>query len=285
VDFQGLSLMKYLIICIGVLSTVIIFFVVMDYIFYAQYETKAKNIKAEAGRYDSSIIGDNDLRHLPAPVARYMRACGLVGMKRINSMRLIHTGTFKAGVDKEFMPIKGEYYLTTKKPSFCWYGKMSIMPGVTASAIDTYFDGNGSMVVKVLSFLNIVNTQSKETMYSAFGRCIAEMTMVPSFFLDTARVHWTSADSLRADCVVSDAGLSTKAALYFNLDGMLDKIVVERYYDRGNNQATLEKFTGTASYVRNYSGLKIGSVYDGYWNLKEGDLHYVHFIVEKVDYE
>jgi len=30
--------------------------------------------------------------------------------------------------------------------------------------------------------------------------------------------------------------------------------------------------------------LKLGSVVDGYWNLKEGDLHYVHFIIEKVEF-
>ena len=58
------------------------------------------------------------LAAMPAPLARYLRYSGAVGQKRISSLRLQHAGTFKPGANKAWMPIEGEYYITTKKPSF-----------------------------------------------------------------------------------------------------------------------------------------------------------------------
>lgn len=37
--------------------------------------------------------------------------------------------------------------------------------------------------------------------------------------------------------------------------------------------------------ARDFGGLKLASVMDGYWNLPEGDLHYVHFVIERVECE
>ena len=67
-------------------------------------------------------------------------------------------------------------------------------------------------------------------------------------------------------------------------DGSLDRIVVMRYFDRGRGRATLERFTGTSSRPRNYGGLVLGSRLDGFWNLPEGDLHYVSFEVESIEF-
>ena len=38
----------------------------------------------EAGKTDPAPVSDADLNDLPPPVARYLKASGLVGMKRIN---------------------------------------------------------------------------------------------------------------------------------------------------------------------------------------------------------
>jgi hypothetical protein len=154
------------------------------------------------------------------------------------------------------MPIKGEYFLTARKPSFCWYGKISFLPGLSVSARDSYQNGKGNMVIKIMSAIKIADVRSETINYSAFGRCVAEMTMIPSFFLDRERIKWTGFDNLSARCIVTDAGLSTPAELYFKEDGSLYKIVVDRYFDRGKNQGTIEKFTGTCDVLKDFNGLR-----------------------------
>jgi|GEM_PF-3143745 len=276
--------MKALLIIGIVIVMIISFFIVMNQLFYNKFRKQANHIIIEAGRQDSNLITEEDLATLPIPIARYIRFSGLVGSKKISTMRIVHSGSFKPGANKKFMPVKGEYSLTTKKPSFSWFGKVAMVPGLTFSAFDSYFNGHGRMTVKLLSTFKIVDVDSKEIGLSAFGRCVAEMTLVPSFFLDNEKVKWLSSDSTKAECQITDLDLITNAQLYFNKNGSLDKIVVDRYFDRDNGKTTLEKFTAKGQDIKDFRGLKLGSVVDGYWNLKEGDLHYVHFIIEKVEF-
>lgn len=253
--------------------------------FYSDFLKTARKIRNESGLHPDEPITENDLKNLPLPVGAYIRASGFVGRKKISYMHLTHSGTFRPGADRQFVPIKGEYFLTTRKPSFCWFGKISLFPRISVSAMDYYYNGAGRMLVKLLSLVSLVNENSKETGMSAFGRCIAEMTLIPSFFLDNERIRWTSYDLSHAACTITDAGFATDAQLYFNADGTLDSIEVGRYYDRRNGQFSHEKFTGKSKSLADYNGLKIPSVIDGYWNLKEGDLHYVHFLIGKVEFE
>jgi hypothetical protein len=277
--------MKAILVIVTIIVVTIVVVSAADRIFYKEFTDKAAEIKAAAGQFDSGKIMEEDLKHLPKPVAKYIRYCGLVGKERINYMHLTHTGSFRPGADKEMLPIEGEYYLTTYKPSFAWFGKIKMMPLITTTAFDSYFNGEGKMIVKLASIVKIVEAVSEETSRSALGRCFAEMTMSPSFFLDDKRIHWSESDSTTATCIFTDNDKSTDAKLYFNKDHSLDKIVVNRYYSSADGKQTLEKFTGKCSAYRDFNGLKIATVYDGYWNLRSGDLHYVHFVINEVKYE
>ncbi len=278
--------MKTVLIIIGILVVALICLLqAMNYLFFRKFRKMTDKVLLEAGRTYPAPVSEAELNDLPPPIARYLRASGLVGMKRISFARIYHSGEFKPGKDKKFMPANGEYLLTTRKPAFVWYGKISMFPGLYFSAIDYYFKGKGNMLVKILGTFPVVDARSALVDKSAFGRCVAEMTMVPSFFLDRDRIRWTGFGDDHAKCTVTDVGLSTKARLFFNNDGSLAKIAVERYYDRGNGQETLEKFVGLCSVIRDFNGLKLNTVYDGYWDLPEGELHYVHFVIDRIEFE
>jgi hypothetical protein len=275
--------------CVVVIALVVIgiviLFIFADRLFHAGFVKQAGKVRAGIGRQDETPVTESDLSRLPEPVARYLRFSGVLGRKRVSFMHLFHSGTFRPGAGRPFMPIRGEYFLTTKRPSFCWYGRISPLPGLAIAARDSYADGRGRMWVKVLSLFNVVNSHTPQTDLSAFGRCLAEMTLAPSFFLDGAGLVWTRVDGDSAECRFSDAGLSVRGTFHVHPGGELARIEVERYYDRGRGQATIETFTGVGREARDYNGLKLPSVMDGYWNLKEGDLHYVHFVIDRVEFE
>lgn len=277
--------METWVIVIVILVLVGFFFAVAGRRFYNSFARQAREVRAWAGKQDEAPVSEEELKKLPEAVARYMRFSGVAGKKKISFMRLRHSGTFRPGSKSPFLPIRGEYYLTTKKPSFCWYGRISLLPGLTVAACDSYADGKGRMRVKAMSLIKIADARSPEVGMSGFGRCVAEMTLAPSFFLDGSRVAWTRSDAASADCLVSDAGLSTAARLFFHPDGSLERIEVERFYDRGGGRGTIETFSGAGHDVRDFGGLKLASVIDGYWNLADGDLHYVHFVIERVEWE
>lgn len=269
----------------GLFAALFVFLKVSERAFYNSFLRRSLEIRGESGKQADALVTEKDLEGLPEPAVRYLRSSGVIGNKRISSAHLKHSGSFKTGAGRPFLPVTGEYFITTKKPSFTWYGRLNMFPGVPVVAFDSYFNGKGRMLVKLLSAITVVDARSKETDHSAFGRCVAEMAMVPTFFLDRELIRWeqTGKDSVR--CTVADAGFSTEAELYVNPDGSLDKTVVMRYFDRGGGKATLEKFTGRTSGCREHGGLRLPARLDGYWNLKEGDLHYVSFIIDSMEIE
>jgi hypothetical protein len=58
-----------------------------------------------------------------------------------------------------------------------------------------------------------------------------------------------------------------------------------RYFERGGGEATLEPFTGKGSDPKSFGGRVLATKLDGIWNLPEGDLHYVSFDVDDVEFE
>lgn len=268
-----------------VLLAVIAFLAGADRLYYAKFVRQAKAVRIQAGLDTNGQYSEADLSGLPAPVANYIRFSGLIGKKKISAARISHKGTFRPGEKAPFYPIRGIYYLTTVKPSFYWYGKIKLFPGISVTAIDSYFNGKGSMRIKAMSLVDIGGTNTAGIDDSAFGRCIAEMTIIPSFFLDRNRIKWTGGNSTSAECVVTDSGKSAVARLYFNPDGSMERIVVRRMYDHGNGRYTPENFTGKGSDYRVIDGVRIPTVLDGYWNLKDGDLHYVHFTITRAEFE
>lgn len=70
-----------------------------------------------------------------------------------------------------------------------------------------------------------------------------------------------------------------------NGNGRMEKIVVDRYYATGHEKPVLAKFTGAMSVAKEFHGLKIGTVYDGIWDFQNEQYHYVHFIINKIEYE
>ena len=214
--------MKKIIIILALLVVALIcFFQVMNYLFYRKFRKMTEKVLQETGKTDQSPISEADLKDLPPPVARYIKASGLVGMKRISFARITHSGEFKPGKDRKFMPANGEYLVTTRKPSFIWYGKISMFPGLFFTAVDYYVEGKGNMRVRILGTFPVVDAKSAMVDKSAFGRCVAEMALAPSFFLDRERIVWTGYGEDHAECTVTDSGLSTNARLFFNKDGSL----------------------------------------------------------------
>ncbi len=256
-----------------------------DKTFRRAFRQRAAGLRAEAGSPSDVPVTEAELQEIPEPMARYIRFSGAVGKKRISALHLRHSGRFKIAAAKPWMPICGEYFITATKPSFAWYGRLRVAPGVHVAAVDSYGGGHGRMLVKAMSLFRIADDQSDQVSRSAFGRCIAELTMAPTFFLDRQYVRCTQTGRDQVRCTVTDGELSTDAELFINDDGSLDRVVVMRYFDRGRGRTTLEPFTGKNSRPRMFAGRMLASTMDGIWNLPEGDLHYVSFEIEHVEFE
>jgi hypothetical protein len=193
--------MKKAMITIAILAAAaVVYFVAAEKRFYDSFVAQALKIKKASGSRAGVIITEKDLKGLPAPVKRYMIYSGVVGKKPLSFVHLIHGGTFKPDEKAPWMPIKGEYFITSKKPSFAWYGKVNAFPGLWIAAADSCFEGKGRMNIMLMSAFAIADAQGGEIDASAFGRLVAEMTMCPTVFLDKNIVKWEPVNSFQCSC-------------------------------------------------------------------------------------
>jgi hypothetical protein len=88
-----------------------------------------------------------------------------------------------------------------------------------------------------------------------------------------------------ARCEVRDHGFSAVADIHVHDDGSLDRIEVQRAFDRGEGRFTMERFTGKSSQPASCKGSRLATHYDGVWNLPEGDLQDVAFDVVQAWFE
>jgi hypothetical protein len=272
-------------VSIGLALALAIALSAVDGAFHREFERRAAAAVAAAGRQGGAIVGEEELRGLPEPLVRWIRWSGAVGRPRPSVLRLAHGGQFKPSAKLGWRPIRGEYVITTRRPSFTWYGKIRIVPGLAVAAIDSYLAGQGRMQVKALSAFTVVDVRSPAVAQSAFGRCLAELSMTPAFFLDREQVRCEQVGPDHVRCRLTDGPLSGDVELFVSDDGSLDRVEVMRSFDRGGGRSTLERCTFRFSSPRTWDGRSLGSHVDGSWNLADGDLHYVAFDIERAAFE
>jgi len=227
-------------------------------------------------------VTEADLARLPEPAARWLRSAGVVGKPRIRTVHVTYSGRFRPGERRPLMPIQGEYYLTTARPSLFWYGRVSLAPGLWLAVVDSYVEGRGHQQVKALSLVTLSDERSKQLDLSTLGHTAAELTLAPTFLLDEEHVRFLDSSKNTAKYRVEDAGLATDVELSVGPDGTLASVQVIRYLELAG-KLTPVPFTVRVSSSTRFGALQLPSKLDGYWNLPDRELHYSSLDVESVE--
>ncbi len=246
------------------------------------FETLARE-HVPSGGHDSALVTEADLATLPEAAARYLRKAGALGHPRVRSAHVLHGGNLRPGTRRPFMPIQGEYTYGVEPPAFFWYGKLSLAPGLSLVALDAYEKGHGTRRVKALSLLTIADDHSHELDVSAFARCAAELSLLPSFLLEKERVRFLESGSESVRYRVTDGGLSTSVELFLHPDGAFNRVEVARYHENRDGKTALERYALRGSNPKQFGWLTLPAKLDGYWNLPEGELHDLAIVIQSVD--
>jgi hypothetical protein len=97
------------------------------------------------------LITEAHLTGLPEVMQRYLHYAGVMGKESIRTVRLKQQGFMRQRPGQKWMPLSAEQYFTTKPPAFLWHCMMQPFPFVWISATDRFFEGHGSMRIKLLS--------------------------------------------------------------------------------------------------------------------------------------
>ncbi len=76
--------------------------------------------------------------------------------------------------DQKWMPIKAEQYFNVDSTGFIWIAKVNFASLLSIHAKDEFIDGKGSLIVKLLGFVKVVDARGYEVDQGEIMRFLAE---------------------------------------------------------------------------------------------------------------
>ncbi|NHN24778.1 hypothetical protein FIA58_003730 [Flavobacterium jejuense] len=241
-----------------------------------KFSKQVKVLFGQSKDISNKIFKIEQLDSLPEPVQRYFNHILKEGQPYISYARIKHIGQFKANLDKDWMNITGEQYVTTEKPGFIWKGTTKMFV-----ARDLYISNKGKLIVSLFSTFNIVNTkENKKYDKGELLRWFGESILYPTNFLPNERLSWFPIDSNTAELKFNYNGLSLYFKIKFNVLGEITEMETKRYMGETNLETWIIKPTN----YKEFNNILMPTEFDVLWRLYKGDFSYAKFIITEVEY-
>ena len=213
---------------------------------------------------------------LPLPVRKYFELVFPDHVKTIKSVQLTHSGNFRTSPKSKWVKIRGIQYFRSDVPEFEWTGKTTLF-----TATDRYVDGKGSLKVKLLGLIPIIDEVGSHVDQGELLRWLAESIWFPTNFLPRENQEWLPIDDLHAKLIFNYNGMELFYDVTFNETGEITRLETLRYKEKGK----LEKWAGTASSYIDIDGYLIPKHIRAYWESEEGSFQYVDFYVDSIKFQ
>jgi hypothetical protein len=231
-------------------------------------------------RYDP-----DDLRDLPAPVARYFETVLTPGQPHVRGARIEHSGDFRTGLEARWSPFHSVQHFSARPPAFVWDAKIRMAPLTSVRVRDHYLGGAAGMLGRVAGIVTVVDESNSATLASgALHRAFAERPWLPTSLLPSEGVRWEAVDDSTARASLSDSGITVEMDVHFASDGTIERVEMLRYRDV-DGVGVRTPFVGRFRDFQRVEGMMIPMEGEVEWLLPEGRLNYWRGRIVKVEYD
>jgi len=268
--------MKKIVIILLIITAIACLILVLgSLIFKFRFKSEVKKLFLSSKKISGKVFSYDQLNGLPDPVQRYFRNVLKEGQPYISYARLKHDGQFKIDLKKDWVNIQGEEYFTAQKPGFVWKGEVPFAVGC-----DMYINGNGRLVVKLLSIIKVVDGKGEKYDQGELLRWLTESVMIPTALLPNENLKWIPINSESAELNYVYNGISLSCLVFINDKGEITGFEARRYM----NETTLEKWTPRCSDYKEVDGIKVPTKFEAIWSLESGDYSYAKFNVKEIEF-
>lgn len=169
----------------GTIANLIILIVALpalgNMMFNNQVTAEQAELLGRVSKPDDRVLQENDFRHLPESVQKWLKNSGVTGKQDVTFVRLKQTGEMKTELDGRWMDFTAVQYFDVKNPSLIWKVDAKMMPLITLTGRDKLQNGQGEMVIKLSSLVNVVNEKDNEQInIGTLIRFLGEICWFPS---------------------------------------------------------------------------------------------------------
>ncbi len=224
----------------------------------------------------------SEIEKLPQPVSTWLLAAGIVGMPKAPQVRVEQSARMRLKPEQKWMPVRAEQDFSVARPSFIWRARINMAPGIFITGRDTYADGRGHMLIKLLGLFPVVNARGPEIDQGTLLRFLGEMVWFPQAALQDY-VRWEGIGPQQARAVMEYKGVHGEGIFTFNPSGLPVSFTADRYREENGN-FVLRPWKISISEHRNFAGVTIPSRGSVTWELDSGDFTWFEFEITSVEY-
>ena len=268
-------------ILLGITGFIILIWIIgfVSKIMFNNQFKKATIILLDLVSHEENLDLDK-IEKLPKPVKKWLRLHNIKHQQPIDKAYMTQDIKMRLGQDKPWMKATAKQYVTTKEPGFIWKVLVKMMPGVHISGRDRYIYGQGEMLIKVMSFLKVVDSKGIEMDQGTLLRYLAEICWVPTAALNDY-ITWEDIDDHHAKAIMSYKDITADGIFEFNDEGHMISFEALRYGEF-DGIYQLKPWRIEMQNIKDFSGFKLPTEGKVIWKLEDGDYHWYQFIVTNV---
>ncbi|MFW6287263.1 MAG: DUF6544 family protein [bacterium] len=281
--------MKIKKILMGLLGLIIIIAAVLFYRSQAivnEYRSEVLSGLERTEKLEDDILTENDIKHLPENVQKYLKYVGVLGKEKVNNFKVVFDGRMKFNPsDKEWMEnMKIEQYSFFDETSRFFLLKKFPVIGVHSYKS---FDNQVKSIMKIrLAGYDLRDAKGKEMNQAETVTILNDMCLMAPATLIDPRIKWEDIDPLTTKAIFTNDNITISAILSFNEKGQLvDFVSDDRYYYIDDNKYEKVRWSTPVKDYEEINGLRlpVGAV-DVKYHLPEGDFIYADYDLIEIEY-
>lgn len=248
------------------------------------YKGEVAKALASASGQGSSILTEDDIKHLPEPVQKYLIYVGAIGKEKLRNFRIVFDGEFKTDPKKDWTKMTATQYSELKDTKRLYFMQMRMF-GLPIVGLHKYADAKAIMLVKLAGLITVADGKGEEMNQGETVTVFNDMCIFAPASLIDERIQWESIDPLTVKATFNNNVIKISALLYFNDKGELINFVSDdRYYSpTGKTYQNIRWSTPVKEY-KYYNGIRISSGGEAIWSFPEGEYCYARAGIKKIEY-
>jgi hypothetical protein len=232
----------------------------------------------------NGILTEDDIKHLPQPVQKYIRYTGALGQEKVNNFRVEFQGRIRSKPTDGWMPLRSVQYNFVDKPTRLFYITARKM-GIPAGGLHLYKDEKAIMKIKIAGLFAVVDASGREMDQGETVTVFNDMCfMAPATLIDK-NIRWENVDSLTVNAAFTNGSITIGATLFFNERGELVNFISNDRFETadGNIYNNYPWITPVSGY-QEINGYRLASGAQAIYRHPEGDFCYGEFSIVNVEY-
>lgn len=226
-------------------------------------------------------VTEADLAPLPGPAQRYLRFMGVVDRPRDSSFRVGFTGRFRTARDARWMRCEAWQYDSRMPVARIFHIRLRMGGLVPVLGRDTYVDGHGRMLIRVLDAITVGDGHGEEFDVGELVTYLNDGIMIAPSMLLVPDVEWSPVDASTFDVALTDRGHTVAARVSVDERGApVDFSTTDRFAADPHDAAKLVRARWTTPMEGWHDvggGRRLWKRGQAVWHLPEGEFAYADF--------